>query len=768
MTSYSRCKKIRISISEQDEKSVNRIIILTLLFVTFIFFASSDALDQKRRDPTDDTQLNSRDEAMAAEGAEAVLAEIRITPNPVTVSIMEDKQFRAEGFDQFGKPMAISPIWAAKRGIIDETGYYTASSAAGRVTVTAADGAVGGQATLFVIDSTQVWPTNGWDKAIPTEMGMDPKRLEEARNYALKGGGSGFITRGGKLVMSWGSTTERYDLKSTTKSIGATALGMALEDGLVGLNDVAQVYLADIGIPPESNSDTGWLDKITILHLATHTAGFDKPGGYVDLLFKPGMTWAYSDGGANWLADVLTVVYKQDLNGVMFKRVFTPLGIDSLDLTWRRNAYRSDTLDGIKRREFGSGIRADIDAMAKIGYLYLRRGVWNGERILPESFVEQAGRPVPSIVGLPVYNADTYFNASDHYGLLWWNNGDGTIEDVPVDAFWSWGLGDSLIVVIPSLDVVVARAGNSWKANPDSDYSVITPFLRPIALSVLEGPPDQAPEVTVMSPKKRNNVSGIVDIRADATDDKGVTKVEFFIDDSCIDVDYDAPYFARWNTRKFSSGTHTIKAKAYDTINQTAEDSIQVKVDQPPEVMILSPNDGARISGIVTIQAKTSDDFGIKKVQFYINGVLESTDKKYPYEYNWNTNQSVNDTYRIRVSVYDSINQTARDLNEVELIPHAPRDFTGDNVENRALLQREFINVLTWERNPYNKNIEKYRIYFMEGDQKSIVVELSADTLEYWHREVNQDEQYQYALVAVDSQNQEGDPAFTTVQEERQ
>ena len=42
-------------------------------------------------------------------------------------------------------------------------------------------------------------------------------------------------------------------------------------------------------------------------------------------------------------------------------------------------------------------------------------------------------------------------------GLLWWNNGDAALAKVPRDAYWSWGLYDSLIVVVPSLDLVAAR-----------------------------------------------------------------------------------------------------------------------------------------------------------------------------------------------------------------------------------------------------------------------------------------------------------------------
>lgn len=338
-------------------------------------------------------------------------------------------------------------------------------------------------------EATRISRTSAWEEVSPEQMGMKAAKLQEARDYA---GGSGYITRGGKLVMKWGSTTKRYDLKSTTKSIGVTALGLAIKDGKVNLNDKGKQYVSSLGIPPDRNKDTGWLDDITLFHLATHTAGFDKSGGYTSLLFEPGTAWAYSDGGANWLADCITLAYGQDIKTLMFDRVFTPLGITSSDLTWRNNAYREGTINGIKRREFGSGISANVDAMARIGYLYLRGGKWSGQQIISQSFVDKVRTTPPCIARLPVVNdpSSIFAGASNHYGLLWWNNADGALANVPRDAFWSWGLYDSLIVVIPSLDIVASRAGSSWSGDRSpSHYKVIQPFIEPIVASVNFGAP---------------------------------------------------------------------------------------------------------------------------------------------------------------------------------------------------------------------------------------------------------------------------------------
>ena len=340
------------------------------------------------------------------------------------------------------------------------------------------------------------WPGTQWPEVRPSVAGLDEAKLQDARAYSDSAGGSGLIIYQGTAVFHWGDQKKLYDIKSATKSFGATALGLAIKDGKMQLEDLARKHHPSLGVPPESNRDTGWLDQITLLHLATHTAGFEKPGGYEKLIFEPGTKWLYSDGGPNWLAECITLVYRRDLEDLLFERLFTPIGITRSDLRWRPNQYRPHEIEGIPRREFGAGVHANVNALARLGYLYLRKGAWNGQRILSEEFVETATRPIPSITGLPVVG-DDHRGASDHYGLLWWNNADGSLRKVPRDAYWAWGLYDSLIVVIPSLDLVIARGGErgkSWPRDKDWDhYRVLEPFLAPIAASVPKDERAEAP-----------------------------------------------------------------------------------------------------------------------------------------------------------------------------------------------------------------------------------------------------------------------------------
>jgi len=95
---------------------------------------------------------------------------------------------------------------------------------------------------------------------------------------------------------------------------------------------------------------------------------------------------------------------------------------------------------------------------------------------------------------------------------------------------------------------------------------------------------------------------------------------------------------------------------------------------------------------------------------------------------------------------------------------YPPVNFTGQKVLNRSLSQAEYINVLSWQPDPNNVNITKYRIYLVEGESRNVLVELNADTDHYWHRRVEKDKQYHFAICAVNDEDREGDSALITVQ----
>ena len=321
--------------------------------------------------------------------------------------------------------------------------------------------------------AAQTWPGTQWSSVAPAAVGMDPTRTAAALAYGSSRAGSGILIRAGKRFGHWGSQSTLYAMRSTTKSIGSILIGIAIKEKRITLDNLLTGRVPSFGVPPQSNLAHGWLPGITVRELATQTAGFAKTGGFGELLFEPGTGWYYSDGGPNWIADLLTVKFSQDLQTVLRTHVLAPLGIRNDQVVWRRNAYRPPTLQGFERREFGSGISTSVDVMARLGLMLLRDGRWQTTRILPAGFAALAGHPADGLGNLPCRDPDPQKcpGATKRYGILFWTNGDGHIPVLPRDAYWAAGQDTSFILVIPSLDIVAARAGPGWADGEAERYA---------------------------------------------------------------------------------------------------------------------------------------------------------------------------------------------------------------------------------------------------------------------------------------------------------
>ncbi|MCI0747376.1 MAG: serine hydrolase, partial [Verrucomicrobia subdivision 3 bacterium] len=234
--------------------------------------------------------------------------------------------------------------------------------------------------------------------------------------------------------------------------VGATVLGLAIDDRLVLLDDVAQKHYPQIGAENPENAASGWLDDITIHQLATMTAGFDD-GRPPKLVRRPGSGGEYSNDTSNMLAELLTLRFGEDLRDVLRRRVMEPIGAPADEWAWRNNSFRPRSIAGLASREFASGITITHRTLARIGYLYLREGEWNGKRILSKEFIRLATRPTDLPAFVP------------YYGFYWGSNRRGTYPEIPLDAYWAFGLGDSFVVVCPSLDIVAVRLGLGSKAS---------------------------------------------------------------------------------------------------------------------------------------------------------------------------------------------------------------------------------------------------------------------------------------------------------------
>ena len=311
----------------------------------------------------------------------------------------------------------------------------------------------------------EAWPAwYGWAPIAAEAAGLDEARVAAAMRFGRERGGSGILIRGGHKGAGWGDPTRLYDLRSTTKSFGTILLGLAVQDGLVGYETPVIQYLPELGARPAANLITGWLPSITVGHLVTHTAGFAKSGGSEPLLFPPGTGWFYSDGGPNWLADLLTVRYGLDLGEVLRARVLAPMGIAAEQVAWRRNRYRDRQLRGLERRDFGSAIWTSVDTLSRLGLMLQRGGRWDAYQILDPGFVARATAHEPWLAAVACVDPAKCPEVppTHSYGSLFWTNNDAHVPGLPPDAYWAAGQHTSFLLVIPSLDIVAARAG--WPA----------------------------------------------------------------------------------------------------------------------------------------------------------------------------------------------------------------------------------------------------------------------------------------------------------------
>ena len=113
-----------------------------------------------------------------------------------------------------------------------------------------------------------------------------------------------------------------------------------------------------------------------------------------------------------------------------------------------------------------------------------RGGLWNTQQILASSYVQTAGTTPSWLKAVPLYDPAKYPTAPQRYGVLWWTNANGVISGLPADAFWAWGLAERLILVVPSLDLVAARAGPAMGTTSFGNTKALQPFFGPLGQSV--------------------------------------------------------------------------------------------------------------------------------------------------------------------------------------------------------------------------------------------------------------------------------------------
>jgi CubicO group peptidase (beta-lactamase class C family) len=249
---------------------------------------------------------------------------------------------------------------------------------------------------------------------------------------------------------------------STAKSIAATLIGMLVDDGRLGLDDPLPFEWE----PQLPDPETDPRREITLRHVLNmssglypvdsfgreyvtgsglaYWAGYSSIRGMRDrgLVREPGTFWDYEN------YDTLLAVYamKQVLGNEKTYQEFPRRAL--LDKLGMRNTLVS--ADRFHDFIMSSQIYTNARDLARFGLLYAQNGMWQGERLLSEDWIEFVRTPAPATA-----------ERGNMYGGQWWLVPDGR-TDVPKDAYSTSGNRGQYVIVVPSHDLVIVRRGLDW------------------------------------------------------------------------------------------------------------------------------------------------------------------------------------------------------------------------------------------------------------------------------------------------------------------
>jgi CubicO group peptidase (beta-lactamase class C family) len=340
------------------------------------------------------------------------------------------------------------------------------------VLAVACTGRTGTQVSHRDQQPASAWPTHGWRTAAPTQEGMDPKGLaliddDTGRVYpALR---SVLVVRHGVLVFEryyHGATPATYfNLWSVTKSVTSALVGVALGEHTVGGLQQPIGRLLARHLPPRADPR---LRRATLEQVLTMTAGLPADptdgsppslvhaGDWVRFVLSqhpattPGARFAYSSDGSHLLSAIVADATGQPTLRYAQAKLFGPLGIAS-DHPFEP-VYAPGNAAAYQRAGFAwptdpqgyhlgyAFLKLTARDLAKLGYLYLEGGVWEGRQVVPAAYV-RASTQTHIQTGDPV---------APGYGYQWW-----TMTEQGHRGFAAVGLGGQLVEVLPDLDLVV-------------------------------------------------------------------------------------------------------------------------------------------------------------------------------------------------------------------------------------------------------------------------------------------------------------------------
>jgi CubicO group peptidase (beta-lactamase class C family) len=311
--------------------------------------------------------------------------------------------------------------------------------------------------SLSTGQSRDYWPTLEWRKSTPEKQGLDAAKLRDMTKDVRKNIPQAtciMVVRHGYVVLEeyWNAKPEQpMQMWSATKGIISILLGISKDGGLIQDIDRPMLdYLPEL--KEMSHSSVG---KITLHHLLTMSSGlgtsFSSPDqGLLEatIRFPPshdaGSRFDYNESDPAIISLIISKVAQEPIPSFAKRVLFEPLGIN--DFKWDGGKTPGGSVDLFLRPR----------DMAKIGYLYLNDGIWDGTQIVSSSWVRQS---VSKQIDVPERDLPKEYQ----YGLLWW-----LYKIKSHSAFFSLGIGGQIIYVIPALDIVyVSTSKSSIDSNPE-------------------------------------------------------------------------------------------------------------------------------------------------------------------------------------------------------------------------------------------------------------------------------------------------------------
>jgi glucose/arabinose dehydrogenase len=263
-----------------------------------------------------------------------------------------------------------------------------------------------------------------------------------------------------------------------------------------------------------------------------------------------------------------------------------------------------------------------------------------------------------------------------------------------------------------------------------SQAEIQTDMNTPIAPDVTN------PTVSITAPAA-GNVSGTINVTANASDNIGVTGVQFLLNGANLGAEViTTPWSVSWNTLTVANGTYTLTARARDASgNSTTSPGVIVTVNndiQLPTVNITAPAAGT-VAGTININADANDNVGVVGVQFLLNGAnLGTEDLAAPYSISWNTTTIADGSYTLTARARDAAGNTATSAGIVVNVLNHPPDIEAPTINITSPAAGEVIGTISITADA-NDNVGVVGVQFLLNSNPLGSEDITAPYLVSWN-----------------------------------